>query len=271
MRFEADVKVTPALARKFLSRNRENNRRPKTAKVASYARDIAAGRWLLTGEALKFDTDGYLMDGQNRLMAVIEARKSAHFSVMWDLDPKTMLVMDTGASRTFGDVLAVAYGTRDKYNVSSVVRWILAIEAGVWRGHGGGFNPTHAELVERYDRAPDTFDTAGTRGRDVALEGLGVASAAGTAYYLFADIHGEEVKGFFDSLISGANVPDGSPILALRRRLTRASKAGGRLHRAEQLALFVRAWNAFRRDEPRSSLIVTPDAKLTNDNFPRPL
>jgi hypothetical protein len=270
MRFETDVKITPTMARKFLERNRENNRRPKTAKVSAYARDMVAGRWLLTGEAIKFDTDGFLMDGQNRLLAVIEAGKSARFSVVYDLDPQAMSVMDTGASRSFGDVLAVAYGTPDKYQVSSIVRWILAIERGVWRGSGGGFNPTHAEVAERYERTPEAFVTAGSRGRDVALEGLGVASAAGTAYYLFAEIHADEVKGFFDNLISGANMAEGSAVLTLRRRLTRASKAAHRLHRAEQLALFIRAWNAYRRDEPIHKLIITPDAKLTHDNFPKP-
>lgn len=270
MRFEPNVKITPAMAKRMLERNRENNRRPKTAKVSSYARDMAAGRWLLTGEALKFDTDGALMDGQNRLLAVVESGKTVRFSVVYDLDPKAMAVMDTGATRSFGDVLSVAYGTPDKYQVSSIVRWVLGIERGVWRGTGGGFNPTHAEMADRYEQSAEAFVTAGARGRDVGHEGLGVASAAGTAYYLFADIDPIEVKGFFDNLISGANMADGSAVLTLRRRLTRASKASHRLHRAEQLALFIRAWNAYRRDEPLHKLMITAGDALTNDNFPRP-
>lgn len=268
MKFRPKVKVTPAMARKWLTCNRDNNRRPKTAKVTAYARDMRAGRWLLTGEPIKFDTDGFLMDGQNRLLAVIEADVPVEFSVMEGLDPAAMLVMDSGASRSFADALAIGYGAHDKFEVSSIVRWVMATELGLWRGTGGGYNPTHAELAGRYELDADLFGVAAGWSRDVYAAGLGVPSAAGTAYFLFAGIDPDRVKPWFDSLVSGANLDPGDPVLTLRNRLTRAKFDN--LHRIQQLALFVRAWNATREGRSMAKLGVVPVQKLTNDTFPRP-
>lgn len=268
MRFEPEVLVTPTLAQRWLDTNRDNNRKPKSSKVSAYARDIKAGRWLATGEAIKFDTSGRLMDGQNRLLAVIEADTAVTFSVFYDLDPASMLVMDTGAARSFGDSLAVNYGTPNKYQVGSIVRWVLGTELNVWRGTGGGFNPTHAELALRYDRSPLQFDASGARGRDVQLAGLGVASAAGTAHFLFDQLDAEKTKVFFDALITGVNLPAGHPALSLNKRLTRSRYDG--LTRQDQLSLFIRAWNAFRADTTIFKIPVSNTGILTNENFPRP-
>ena len=46
--------VTPDTAERWLSKN-HNNRNVKRAVVNAYARDMAAGRWQITGEAIKFD------------------------------------------------------------------------------------------------------------------------------------------------------------------------------------------------------------------------
>lgn len=60
-----EVLVTPELAAEWLNHNTRNReKRPK--RIAAYARDMAAGRWRRSGEAIKFAPDGTLLDGQNR-------------------------------------------------------------------------------------------------------------------------------------------------------------------------------------------------------------
>ena len=65
--------VTPELAKEWLTKNIENNRNKSRSKIDAYAKDMRAGRWQLNGEAIRFNQSGKLVDGQNRLSAVIQA------------------------------------------------------------------------------------------------------------------------------------------------------------------------------------------------------
>ncbi len=77
----------------------------------------------------------------------------------------------------------------------------------------------------------------------------------------------ERAHQFFDQYISGANLPDRSAVLTLRNRMARIRL--DRISRPEQLALFIRAWNAFREGKPLSQIIIAK-GDLTNLNFPQP-
>jgi hypothetical protein len=205
------VLVTPRLANQWLSKNSPVNRTKKASKIGGYAVDMKAGRWNSeTGETIKFDTDGVLIDGQNRLEAVILADTAVGFDVAYDVPSSAMVVIDSGAARTFGDVLTIS-GSPERFRVASVVRWVIGWDVGNYRGQGGRIAPTHAEQMERYRSDVPGFDSAALRGKDVLMQGLGTSSASGTAYYLFARIDAELTKVMFDSVISGANLPSGHP------------------------------------------------------------
>lgn len=79
----------------------------------------------------------------------------------------------------------------------------------------------------------------------------------------------ERCKQFYDELITGANIPTGHPALTLSRRMMRLKV--DRLKRWEQLAVYVRAWNAYQRDELIYAIPVnTRVGPLTNETFPMP-
>lgn len=65
-----EVGFDPDLAREYLPR-----------VVTRYARDMAAGRWVMNGEPLILDPEGNLLDGRHRLAAVIEARVAVRFPI----------------------------------------------------------------------------------------------------------------------------------------------------------------------------------------------
>lgn len=68
--------ITPEIANEMLSHNSRNPRKVMNrAVIRKYADDIAAGLWQLNGEAIIFDEDGFLKNGQHRLCAVIQAGK----------------------------------------------------------------------------------------------------------------------------------------------------------------------------------------------------
>ena len=69
-----EFEFTPEIAEYVLSKLNLHNRPKKPVKIVQYAKDMQDKNWSITGETLKFGTDGLLKDGQNRLAACIRAQ-----------------------------------------------------------------------------------------------------------------------------------------------------------------------------------------------------
>ena len=65
--------VTPALAQRWLEKNHPSNRPVAWRRVEAFANDMRMGAWKLTHQGICFDAEGYLIDGQHRLQAVVNA------------------------------------------------------------------------------------------------------------------------------------------------------------------------------------------------------
>lgn len=262
------VTVTPALAKRWLEKNADNNRNPKRSKIPGYARDMLAGLWNSnTGETIKFDETERLIDGQNRLMAVVMAGVPVDFDVATGLPSDAMRVLDSGSARTGMDVLKIASAS-DRARTASIVRWVILWDAKLFMGNGGALTPTNSEILDRYRQDAGMFDAAAKRATDCQNRGIGTGAPAGVAHYLFSRVDQELAHQFFDQYISGANLPDKSAVLALRNKIAR--QRIDRLKRPEQLALFVRAWNLWRDSKPTDKLVITGSGELSNTNFPQP-
>ena len=70
------VEIGPKLAEYILANINIGNRPKKVKKIAIYATDMLNDNWSLTGDAIKFGTDGHLKDGQNRLAACVRSGAS---------------------------------------------------------------------------------------------------------------------------------------------------------------------------------------------------
>lgn len=263
--------VTPAMAKKWLGLNENNYRAPKGSKIPNYARDMIAGRWRSdTGQHIKFtgtaQNPGRLIDGQNRLFAVVLAEIPVKMEIAYGVPEDAVPVLDTGAARTAADVLGNS-GVKERMRASAIVRWICMWEAKAYTGKSRGLNPTHSEILERYYASPGIFNAATSRATDCQIRELGTGAPVGTAFALFAAIDVEEAHAFFDQFITGADLPNTSPVLVLRNRMIRYRAE--RMTRPEQLAFFIKAWNFYRAGETIQKLQL-PNGDLTNFNFPQP-
>lgn len=103
-----NIKITPDLAAEWLGKNIENNRAISMATVNQYAIDIIRGKWRSeTGETIKFDRDGRLIDGQHRLKAIVTAQEAVTMQVVTGLEPEVIEVVDTGRKRSAADLLRI--------------------------------------------------------------------------------------------------------------------------------------------------------------------
>jgi len=83
--------------------NHPNNRRKKLWKIGLMVEDIKNGRWRETHQGIAFDTDGWLVDGQNRLEAIAESGIGVVMMVCFDVPKEGVPVFDTGSVRSVSD------------------------------------------------------------------------------------------------------------------------------------------------------------------------
>jgi hypothetical protein len=151
------VLITPQLAAEWLGMNVEINRSVRNAKVASIARDIKTGAWRITHQAIAFDWDGKLIDGQHRLRAIVKSEIPTKVWVFRGLDPHCFTVIDSGCARTASDALK-KHGIKNTTAVAAGVRLVLKHKKQhrTSRLHTKTFANSHTE-IERY--ALDNFET----------------------------------------------------------------------------------------------------------------
>lgn len=97
-------RITPEVATKMLKANIEN----RSKKREPIAHAIKNDEWILNGETIVFSWDGVLRDGQNRLIAIVEAGVPADTVVVRGVDPKSQKTMDSGVKRNVADFLKMA-------------------------------------------------------------------------------------------------------------------------------------------------------------------
>lgn len=98
--------ITPAIARAYLASN-QSNRKVTVTNVKDLAAAIRRGEWRLTHQGIAFSCTGRLLDGQHRLLAVVEAGQPITTVVSRGLPEETFMALDIGKKRSYADVLGM--------------------------------------------------------------------------------------------------------------------------------------------------------------------
>lgn len=264
-RWGCEVTVSPAQAAALLRFNRRN-REVRRGKVKSFAAKIVAGRFRLTHQGIAFDTAGNILDGQHRLMAVVEAklpiRCLAHFNepdenfrfIDRDLSPRT----------TADDLYELGeVGPRDGPSVAAAARILHHYDAGrvPWTAEA----LTTEQAIDVIAAHPLLVGTAQWAREEFQNKG-GLPTAPIVAFgTLMREVDDAAAIRFLKRLAAGTDLVAGDPILALREVSLREGSRGSATRNAFMVRL-VRAWNAHRRGTPVSKLVST----IRDDHsFPR--
>jgi hypothetical protein len=124
------ILVTPELAARWLEQNTHNRHIYKSV-VDSYARDMKMGMWVVNNQGIGFDDDGMLLDGQHRLLAVIQSGTPTKILVIFGIDKDgehglpAQATIDRGKQRGIGDVLSLAFGITHANIQAAIARAII--------------------------------------------------------------------------------------------------------------------------------------------------
>jgi hypothetical protein len=244
---QSNIVVGPTEARRWLATN-VRNRHLRKAQVTAYARDMAAGRWKFTGESIKFDRDGHLLDGQHRLAAIVQSGVSITMPVMRGLDPDVQHNMDAGIRRKGGDALALD-GHKYANTLAAAARLAILWNSGRLSTTDKGSSATTAEQVAFVNANPDLIravELAATVQKQLDCP----QSVVACAWWALARIDVFQANEFFMDLANMQFSDTNDPRVALLRRLQTARRNRERIPQVAHLALVIRAWNAVRAGKP---------------------
>lgn len=242
--------ITPDTAREYLSKNTKN-RTVKELRIVRYARDMEAGKWLDTGEAIKFDRHGNMIDGQNRCHAIIRSGVSVEIRVVRGLDPEAQEVMDAGAPRSAADALNLrgVTGGKDVAAVAAVHHmWNTGGYPTCMTESKSYMRMTTAEITEYVDTYPELIEATAFAKRIRSSLPLPVGSTA-VAYDEFVAIDGDVALDFFARITEMRMSGKGDPVATLVKRVNDMRADRGRIFPATGLFLLMRTWNALRTGE----------------------
>ena len=234
------VHITPEIAEDWLGRN-THNRNIRQHKVKAWATDIAAGNWHFNGETIKIAVDDTVIDGQHRLLGVIEAGVGADMLVVYGLPPATQETVDGGLKRNYADVLHLR-GEKYPNVLAAILRRATTWQEGFRRS--GTFTPTNAQMSRTLEKYPWLRDAALAATRAAQSCDL-PPSVIGLGIWLFSQIDDSEAEFFFARLADGQSLVSGDPIYELRRAADASKNTRGQRSETYLTAILIKAWNAY--------------------------
>lgn len=205
-----DIKVetvTPELAKRWLEKNDQDQRAVSTASVMAMARDMRAGAWVLTHQGLCFNHEGYLVDGQHRLLAVIESGCSVDMVVSRGMTLEVRSPIDAGTRRS------------NQYFTGKTTHWNAAVGllGRLCENDWGNSRMTPAYLLATYDEHAEEVDACMAEMKSKKLYPSTLSAAAMYAY----PIHPEKVLSFIQQVRTGELLSRGDPAYAYRNWYSR--------------------------------------------------
>ncbi|WP_431282799.1 sensor histidine kinase [Humitalea sp. 24SJ18S-53] len=215
--------------------------------VAAMARDIMAGRWMRNAQPICFSKSGRLINGQHRLLAVIASHGAIDVPVVRGLPEAAYATYDTHARRAppveddtgaFGDqALAVAMAN---------LLWRRERRTPSMRGK----KATAAEIRQILVEFPRLLSLRGFARRMLAF---GRASVMGYGAFVIERDEPQLASVFLKGLETGADLPEGHPILALREQLQRLRREHA--PQDDQLVALLAGWARFKARLPARDTI----------------
>jgi hypothetical protein len=272
--------ITPDLAKQLLDRN-YNNRRPKIRAIGQYAKDMKAGRWDPDASDLKFARTGELVDGQNRLMACVQADTPFPTLVRTGVRLEAKNHVDTGVKRTVSDMLKmkdIKYPTATGAAVALWDRYVWRITTYGGKRTLGQSHPdrlpsamTHDE-IERFLEAHPGLIEYGTEAEHLRKIMPAIPPSVTVCWSgMCSEIDRPLLEDTLGRLLNAEFGDRGDPLQALvgyaamARGIVGYGNNGrrGRVTQESHMIAMVRVWNALRHgDKIENRIIVKVNSKL---------
>ena len=193
------VNVTPDIARTWLVNNNFN--RPRNSETtAKYVRQIREGHWRMTHQGIALTKNGFLLDGQHRLWAILETGATLPMRIFVNEPIENYSVIDCGRNRS--NLENVRMSAKDSTLTSAHTQTLQSMLAGRFCKTANRW--TNIEMNELYEehKVPVNFVVEQFRDcKDKRINDRTVKGVIARAYYHLP----QETLFTFCSLLTGKN------------------------------------------------------------------
>lgn len=262
--------ITPNQAAQWLTDHNLRNRKLRKSTARKYAQMMANGHWLPTGDAICFDTEDNLLNGQHRLEGIVQSGTKAYLLVVRGLPSESQLVMDRALGRQAWESVNLEGMVGTNKREESVARAMMF--HGSSRQSGGALEPTALRnfLITHAEAINFVLDRVQTK--SIKLFPAPIVAAIARAYY--AGDHARLAE-FIDVYMTGMPFGAHDRAAVLLREfmlahqqtsLRRARASGGEPLRVKQYRRAEHALRAFLGRRPIARLGTSKREEL----FPLP-
>lgn len=255
------VTITPDVASAWLKSN-QHNRPVRRRHVAFLANEITRGNWQVNGQAIVISENESILDGQHRLMAIIEAGESVRTLVVYGISAEAFATIDTGAVRTGTDALCLNNEDVPVYILkcaATAAQWCHRLEKGNVLSANRLSNTDIIAYVKKHQSILQYAETLAAYPRDARPLSLGPGCAL---YEMFARKKEEMADDFMKALYTGENVTRVDPEWLLRESFLRDATRTTKLPCTAKVKMVIKGWNWRRRgvgDASRQVIAIRAD------------
>lgn len=257
------VIVSPELAMKWLDEANQNNRSARDHHVSRLAADMTEGRWRgQNGEAIRFDTEGRLVDGQHRLWASVTGNVSFETLLITKCDPADYSTIGIGAKKQFSDFLGPIHHEKNVHLLAAATRLVYMWQHGQLGKRNGDLFPSISELEVTLRDHPNIRESVNTVASMKDLKKIIQLSFSALIHYAGTlQNKSATVESFLDRLATGLGLEADDAVYQLRRIILQqqGSSIGKRRAGKEYiLALMIKAWNLSKKGMKVRQLKLSP-------------
>ena len=238
--------ITPHIAAEWLKAN-HLNRRVRKAHVTFLAGEMEKGHWLVNGQAIIVSENEDILDGQHRLLAVIQSGETIESLVIYGVKREAFKTIDTGIVRSAPDALSLWYPDAPKGLVQAVgssVNYCRRIEMGFSGTRPKISNTDALAYVAKHKSLWRCGEILTGYPRDARPLPL---SATIALYEVFQRKHEEAADNFMRRFYTGEGLHAKDAEYILRMLFIRDAQRLTSYPIEVKLRMTVKAWNMVRR------------------------
>lgn len=212
-------RITPERALKIVESKKYHFGLHVTSDVDYLAAEMKAQNWLLNGETIKFDADGFLVDGIRRVYACMESKTPFWTLVAYGVDKLTFATVNAGKSRSLADSLHID-GIEQAQAVAVVVKYIYRYKYGNILDNLKIKNDIYYNYYQntlnqrKLNAAFNVFKSIHKQSKAMGLNN-GIF-----LYYVLGERQPQDAKDFFEGLLLDKQVHCRETLQAARKKMT---------------------------------------------------
>ncbi len=246
--------ITPEIASHYIQKNRDN--RPLSPSIVNnYAATMERGSWMFNGDSIRFDEDGYLLDGQHRLYAVMQSGTSMQCFIIRGIPREVFTTIDIGRGRRLADFIALE-GYKQSLNMGAALRWVWNYRENKFINISGKLVADTRQLLDLLKNEDGLKESINFIGRLQSRQKVINLSPAAAFHHIFSEKEEFLATNFFEQLYTGANLSPDSPILSLRNQQMNIRMGSINQSKKHLVISVIKAWNHYIENKPLSLLKV---------------